>query len=156
MRTISNLLRAMALLLAVFLCTACVMPKGNVPKNADSSKIILPTDRGNDEVERVSNRTPGSDISAFGSFLENSILFRMQATANTNRGASSGNEVQIVVLEPEGDLADGIMIPEYSDMIPPQPAWHEWIKPRLFLAKWSDYWLHETNATPVVLVSFSF
>ena len=156
MSTISYLLRAMALLLAVFLCTACVMPKGNVPKNADSSMIILPTDRSDDKVERVSNRTPGSDISSFGSFLENSILFRMQATANTNRGASTETEIQIIVLESEGDLADGIMIPEYSDMIPPQPAWHEWIKPRLFLAKWADYWLHETNATPVVLVSFSF
>jgi hypothetical protein len=117
--------------------------------------ITLPTDRGDDEVERVSIRTP-SDTSVFGGFPENSILFRMQATANRNRGGSSGNEVKIVALEPEGDLADSIIIPEYSDMIPPQPAWYEWVKPHLFLAKWVDYWLHETNATPVVLVSFSF
>ncbi len=156
MRTITHLLRTTTLLLTAFLCTACVVPEGHAPKSDDSSMIILPTDRGDDEVARVSNRTPGSDPSIFGSFPENSILFWMQETANTNRGTRTGNGVQIIVLKPEGDLADGIMIPKYSDMIPEKPGWYERVNPRLFLTKWADYWLHETNATPVVLVSFSF
>lgn len=156
MRTTSNLLQTMALLLTAFLFTACVIPEGHALKSDDSSMIILPTDRGDDGVERVSNQTPGSNPSVFGSFPENSILFWMQETANTNRGIRTGNEVQIMVLEPEGDLARGIMIPEYSDMIPEKPHWYAWVNPRLFLPKWADFWMTETNAIPVVLVSFTF
>ena len=153
MRTTTHLLRAMALLLAAFLCTSCVMPEGKTPKNDDSSVIILSPDReipvaSDDEIERVSTRTSSSNTSVFSGFPENSILFWMQETANTNRGDNTENEVQIIALEPEGDLADGIIIPEYSDMIPLKPVWYEWVNPRLFLAKWADYWLHETNATP--------
>lgn len=154
MRTTTQRLQAMALLLTASFCTSCVTPDDNAHKSDDSSVIILSPGRErlvatDDEVGRVSARIPASDSSVFGGFSGNSILFWMQETANTNRGASAKNEVQIIALEPVGDLADSIMIPE-------KPAWYEWVNPCLFLPKWVDFWMTETNATPVVLVLLAF
>ena len=96
------------------------------------------------------------DTSVFGSFSGNEILFWTQETVHTNRGTCTGNEVQIIVLELEEDVASAIKTLEYSNLAQETPAWYEWANPRLFLTKWADYWLYETNATPVVLLSFSF
>ncbi len=108
------------------------------------------------ETKQVSIRVPESAPSVFGSFFGNEILFWTQETVHTNRGTRTGNEVQIIVLEPEDDIADSIRTLEYSDLAQETPAWYEWVNPSFFLAKWTDYWLHGTRATPVVLVSFSF
>ena len=108
------------------------------------------------EIASIFTQDPDSVPTVFGSFSGNTILFWAQEPTNTNHGSSATIKVQIIVLEPESEWPYDIAIPEYSDLISDEPAWYEWANPRLFLTKWADYWLYETNATPVVLVSFSF
>jgi hypothetical protein len=79
----------------------------------------------------------------------------------TVAGAGNSNRVQVIFIEPLNapgiDVSDDILIPEYKyKIVYPQPAWYEWVNPRLFLTQWADFWANETNATPVVLVLFTF
>lgn len=101
-------------------------------------------------------QTIASDISVFGNFTGNKILDWMLIPESTNKGKKAKGGFQSIVFDLESDMNGTIKIPGYKDLVPPQPAWHEWFNPRLFLVKWTDYWFNGCDAAPVVFVSFTF
>ncbi len=79
----------------------------------------------------------------------------------SNQKGTKRTPTQILIIEPlnslRGDTPGPIKVHEYRlDTVHPKPEWHEWFNPRMFLEKWAGYWSSETNATPVVLVLFTF
>jgi hypothetical protein len=79
----------------------------------------------------------------------------------TVAGAGNSNRVQVIFIEPLNapgtDISDDILIPEVGyKIVHAQPAWYEWINPRLFLTQWADFWVNGTYTTNVVLVLFTF
>lgn len=82
-------------------------------------------------------------------------------TNNTSGGVGGSNRIQVLFIEPlnahEPGVSGETLMPEVEyRIIHSQPDWYEWIHPKLVLAQWVDFWTHETNATPVVLVLFTF
>jgi hypothetical protein len=120
-----------------------------LPRNAEALEV--------EDKEQTAIQPTTSNPSLFDTVSGNKILFWRKDATNTNEGALSRNDIQIIEFEPKDGAVYIIKIPEYRfDSIQPRIAWHEWMNPRLFLAKWVEYWNTETNATPVVLVKFSF
>ena len=117
------------------------------------------------EIEQEILHLPDTNTTLLDTLTEKNLLGWQYGVANTN-GIQTDNStnkkpVQIVVFEPlnsgKGMVPARIKIHEYSFYTSqPKPAWHEWINPRLILAKWADFWANETNATPVVLVLVPF
>lgn len=108
------------------------------------------------KVEDSSEHTAVAGTSLFDNISGNEALFRIKARADINDSSRTKNGAQIIVVEPENEMTDYSGIPEHSNFIPPQTAWYEWINPRMFLAKWADFWINETEAQPVVLVLYEF
>lgn len=82
-------------------------------------------------------------------------------TNETATGVGASNRVQVLFIEPftlsEPDDSDDSLMPERGyRIVHAQPAWYEWINPRLFLTQWADFWVNGTNATNVVLVLIKF
>ena len=117
--------------------------------------VLSPTPSG-DEVASASTRATESDASVFGNLTGNKILDWIPRPQNTNTVSRKKGGAQLIVFDPESDLNGTIQVPEYKDLIPPPPALHEWVKPSVFLAKWVDFWINGTDATPVVLVFSTF
>lgn len=72
-----------------------------------------------------------------------------------NDGSGISNSVEIVAIEAvnvaAGSFTDCIKLHNQAhDTGDPQAEWYEWIKPGLFMVKWVDYWIENTNAAPVI------
>lgn len=136
------------------------MDKAFPPKKNNYPVIILSRDAetlDTEKEEQASIQPTASDPSLFDPSSGSKMLFWRKDPTNTNGKVLSGNGIQIIEFEPEDGAVYIIKIPEDRvDAIQPKIAWHEWMNPRLFLAKWVESWNTETNATPVVLVKFSF
>ena len=81
-------------------------------------------------------------------------------TAQKNE-ASKQKPFQILVIEPlytsRGVVPDSFRFREYTfSETRPELSWYEWFNPREFLPKWGEFWMTETNATPVVLIMSTF
>jgi hypothetical protein len=96
-------------------------------------------------------------ISGLGYWLEESV----RQANETAAGVGQSNRVQVLFIEPlnahASDVSDDILMPEAGyRIVHAQPAWYEWINPRLFLTQWAGFWVNGTSATPVVLVLVTF
>ena len=144
-----------------WLKTADTPEKGDSSKSVDYPLIVLRDDTetsaaANNSAPNTPVQTIDSDPSVFGSFTGNNTLDWMLRPESMKKVIKTTGGVQNVVFKSEGRLNGKIKIPEYEDLILPQPVWYEWFSPRLFLTKWTDYWFNGCDATPVVFVSFSF
>ena len=144
-----------------WLKTADTPEKGDSSKNVDYPLIVLRDDAetsaaADHSVPNKPVQTMDSDPSVFGSFTGNNTLDWMLRPESMKKGKKTTGSVQNVVFKSEDRLNGKIKIPEYEDLSLPQPVWYEWFSPRLFLAKWTDYWLNGCDAAPVVFVSFAF
>ena len=69
---------------------------------------------------------------------------------------TNGSEVRLIVTNetitvPAGTFTGCIKFQSTDTSAPPPfNTWYEWVKPGLFMVKWIDYYVDETNATPVV------
>lgn len=94
------------------------------------------------------------------------IRYWPYGTSSTNQTAQTkeaGKQkpVQILVIEPlntsDGLAPDTFRFREYTfSETRPELAWYEWLNPRVFLPRWGEFWMNETNATPVVLIMSTF
>ena len=105
------------------------------------------------ETTYLDNMTEG----ALRYWLEESFSSANEAAA----GVGNSNFVQVIFIEspndPEIDVSDDLLIPEYQyQIVHAPPEWYEWFHPRIFISKWADLWMTETNATPVVLLLIKF
>lgn len=58
---------------------------------------------------------------------------------------------------PHGTAPDHSILREYMlAESRPKSAWYEWLNPRAFIPKWTEFWMTESDATPVVLVRVGF
>jgi hypothetical protein len=109
--------------------------------------------------QTVDGETPFPDTiteRALRYWLEQSI-----SLTNETAGTGNSNLVQVIFIEPPIDsdigIYDDILIDEYDyQLIHASPEWYEWLDPRMFISKWAELWMTETNATPVVLVLIKF
>lgn len=131
-------------------------------KGTDYQVIVLPWNKeatpptADLETGSFSKQTAGADTTVFGNFTGSEVPFWIQATVNINGGTRIKNGAQVIVVEPESETTDRIRIPEHGYFIPPQTAWHEWFNPRVFIPRWAEFWMTESEATPVVLVMTTF
>ena len=118
-----------------------------------------------DEIERTVHQTADQEAYLLGTFTGKELLDWMAGPSHTNIGMKQGETemkaAQIIVIEPESseDDRDAERIKIYEQgfvTTHPKATWQEWLKPRMFMMKWADFWMHETNATPVVLVLIKF
>lgn len=127
---------------------------------AAASGLASVTDAG---MENGFVQAADSYASPLGLFSGNEILEWMTGGTNTpgRSGGGNKNNYQTIIIEstpsPPAVFTTESRSSEYRfDSNHPQPAWYDWFNPRLFLAKWVDYWMYETNATPVVLLLVRF
>ena len=126
-------------------------------KNNDSLLAVLSPLLSDDEVASAPTQTNASEeVSVFVNFTGNKILDWIPKPQNMNKASRKKGGAQRVVFDLESAVNEAIKLPEYKDLIPPQPAWNEWAIPCVFLPKWVDFWMTETNATPVILMLSRF
>jgi hypothetical protein len=96
------------------------------------------------------------EISLFSNLTAHAIYDWQFNNGTTNRaGESSG--IQIVEIDPLEADAGAVTIPEGPiHFAEPPVEWYQWLHPRMFLVTWADFWMHETNTTPVVIFSIRF
>jgi len=123
--------------------------KSDLPmQKTDYQVIVLPHDE-------VSANAPKDEIRYWP--------YGASSTNKTTQTEEAGKQkpFQILVIEPlyasRGVVPDSFRFREYTfSETRPELSWYEWFNPREFLPKWGEFWMTETNATPVVLIMSTF
>lgn len=123
--------------------------KSDLPsKNVGYQVIVLPHDE-------VAANAPKDEIRYWP--------YGASSTNKTTQTEEAGKQkpFQILVIEPlyasRGVAPDSFRFREYTfSETRPELSWYEWFNPREFLPKWGEFWMTETNATPVVLIMSTF
>lgn len=158
---------------AIIACTVvlltrqtCINPQNGDGRMANPSIRIVPAEQANPPVAAAATKLPERK-SPYPVLVptdgKESPVVTGSEVNRSDRETPNGNatRIQTIAIEPATPnllaYLDDIGIPDMeSCTIHPQLAWHEWIKPRVFLAKWIELWTNESKGTPVVLVYFTF
>lgn len=142
-------------------------PVSNVPLKDYQVIVVLPEKEmeSSAEAEGGESEIGGTNTVQIHSLSAYDWLAQAHSTTHTNKTTPAGTPpekpVQILVIEPVeekgNEQSESLRLREYSfGYSDPQPEWHEWLKPRLFLNRWAELWTTETNAAPVVLILIPF
>lgn len=131
-----------------------VLPLGDVVPTATT-----------DEVKRVvstENNAPASVLH----FTEEELLYLqygMPRELQTMQKEETGKKkpVQHLYIKPlSAPRRAALNSYKFSEFImvdsPSKLTWNEWLNPRVFIPKWAEMWMTESDATPVVLVLTTF
>jgi len=144
---------------------ACIGSRNDNGQTESPSIRIFPSEQVSPPVTAPADNLPAKNDPYPVIVLSDSTESPVVTGGDVNRSdgkTQNGNatRIQTIAIEPATpnllEYLDDIRIPDMeSCTIQPQLAWHEWIKPRVFLAKWIELWTDEPKGTPVVLVYFT-